>query len=175
MMMKVLDAGGIPPLTDGQRAADADNPEGYFEFERVKQLPKGDTAWLPAAQGKAVKVIAALVPHLPLEYTYRIIFMRRSMPEILASQRQMLNRRGEDSKAIDDETLARLYDKHILQVEKWMRQWPNVIHVNVNYNETLKDPDSVVAQINQFLGGRLDLIRSLQAIDPALHRQRAPA
>ena len=94
LMMKMLEAGGMPVLTDGIRHADADNPKGYYEFERVKALPKGDTAWVAEAQGKAVKVIAALLEYLPSTYHYKVIFMHRRMGGgILASQRKMLVRR----------------------------------------------------------------------------------
>ena len=55
LMMKMLEAGGIPPLTDGEREADQDNPKGYYEFERVKKLREGDIFWLPDAKGKAGK------------------------------------------------------------------------------------------------------------------------
>ncbi|MCX7939873.1 MAG: hypothetical protein N2545_10625, partial [Thermoflexales bacterium] len=40
MMMAMLAAGGIPPLTDNIRAPDQNNPKGYYEFERVKRLPE---------------------------------------------------------------------------------------------------------------------------------------
>ena len=95
MMMKMLEAGGIPPLTDKIRTADDDNPKGYYEFERVKALDKGDTEWVVDAQGKTVKVISALLKHLPSGYPYRVVYIRRNMTEILASQRKMLLRRGE--------------------------------------------------------------------------------
>ena len=36
MMMKVLEAGGMPVMVDGIRSADDDNPKGYYEFERVE-------------------------------------------------------------------------------------------------------------------------------------------
>src|ERR1019366_601197 len=39
LMMQMLDAGGLPVLSDGERKADTDNPKGYFELERIKQLP----------------------------------------------------------------------------------------------------------------------------------------
>ena len=109
MMMRMLEAGGLPPLTDGLRAPNDDNPLGYYEFERVKKLPEGDVGWLPEAQGHAVKIIAALLPHLPDSATYRVLFMRRAMSEILASQRRMLIRRGEDADAVDDAEMARLF------------------------------------------------------------------
>jgi broad-specificity NMP kinase len=172
MMMKMLEAGGIQPVTDNIRTADEDNPKGYYEFERVKQLPKGDVAWLPDVQGKAVKVIAALLPHLPGNYRYRVIFMQRAMPEVLASQRQMLIRRGEDPDKIGDAVLAKLFEKHLRQVDEWIRQQPNVERLDVNYNEMLKDPQPFIAQVNALLGGQLDVKKMAQVVDPSLHRQR---
>lgn len=175
MMMKMLEAGGLPPLTDNLRTADEDNPKGYYEFERVKQLPKGDGAWLPDAQGKVVKVIAALLPSLPGGYQYRIIFMQRAMPEVLASQRQMLLRRGEDPNKIPDELIAKLFEKHLKQVNDWVSQQPNVERLDVNYNEMLKNPPPFIEQINAFLGNQLDKAKMAAVVDPSLHRQRNEA
>ena len=56
MMMRMLEKGGVPVLTDKLRQADEDNPLGYFEFEPVKRLDK-DTSWLGEATNKAVKII----------------------------------------------------------------------------------------------------------------------
>ena len=173
MMMKMLEAGGLLPLTDNLRTADEDNPKGYYEFERVKQLPKGDVAWLPDAQGKVVKVIAALLPSLPGGYHYRVIFMQRAMPEVLASQRQMLIRRGEDPNKIPDEVMAKLFEKHLQQVDDWMKQQAHVARLDVNYNEMLKNPQPFVVQINAFLGHQLDEAKMATVVDPALHRQRS--
>jgi len=172
MMMKLLEAGGLPPLTDNIRTADEDNPKGYYEFERVKQLPKGDVAWLPDAQGKVVKVIAALLPSLPGGYDYRVIFMQRAMPEVLASQRQMLIRRGEDPDKIPDEAMAKLFEKHLRQVDDWIKQQPNVERLDVNYNDMLKKPQPFIEQIAAFLGNRLDRAKMATVVDPSLHRQR---
>ncbi|HXV44530.1 MAG TPA: sulfotransferase domain-containing protein [Anaerolineae bacterium] len=172
MMMKILEAGGLPPLTDNFRRADADNPQGYYEFERVKQLPKGDIAWLGEAQGKAVKVIAILLPHLPATYTYRFIFMRRAMPEILASQRQMLIRRGEDPDKMSDEELSRLYEKHIQQVNTWVSNQPHVQRIDVDYNQLLQNSRPEIKRVNQFLGNTLNLEKMIEVIDPTLYRQR---
>jgi LPS sulfotransferase NodH len=172
MMMKMLEAGGLPPMTDNIRTADEDNPKGYYEFERVKQLPKGDVAWLPDAQGKVVKVIAALLPHLPGGYQYRVIFMQREMSEVLASQRQMLIRRGEDPDKIPDDVIAKLFEKHLKQVNEWVSQQPNVERLDVNYNEMLKNPQPFIEQIAAFLGGQLDTAKMATVVDPSLHRQR---
>ena len=172
MMMKMLEAGGLPPVTDNIRTADEDNPKGYYEFERVKQLPKGDVAWLPDAQGKVVKVIAALLPHLPGGYEYRVIFMQREMSEVLASQKQMLIRRGEDPNKIPDDVIAKLFEKHLRQVNEWISQQPNVRRLDVNYNEMLKNPLPFIEQINAFLNNQLDAAKMATVVDPSLHRQR---
>ena len=113
MLMSMIDAGGIPPITDNIRTADEDNPKGYYEFERVKALDKGDTAWVTDAQGKSVKVISALLKYLPVDYQYQVVYIRRNMPEILASQRKMLERRGEDADKVDVEQLTALFEKHV--------------------------------------------------------------
>ena len=172
MMMKMLEAGGIPPLTDRLRTADEDNPKGYYEFERVKKLPEGDTSWLPDAVGKSVKVIAALLQYLPAEYEYSVILMRRAMDEILSSQRQMLIRRGEDPDKMDDAVIAGLFEKHMRQVEAWIASQPNIHSLDVSYNDMLQYPVAYVDKINRFLGGRLDASRMAEVIDPALYRQR---
>src|SRR5690554_4050220 len=106
MMMKMLEAGGLRVFVDNLRTPDPDNPEGYYEYERVKQLDKGDTAWVGEAQGQVVKVISALLEHLPAEHRYQVIFMNRNIGEVLASQKKMLQRRGEATDKISDEAMA---------------------------------------------------------------------
>src|SRR5438876_139199 len=156
MMMKMLTAGGLELLIDNLRAADDDNPKGYFEFERVKQI-EHDKAWLADARGRAVKLISALLKHLPPTYNYKVIFMRRAMPEILASQRQMLLRRGEPADAVPDDKMAPMFDKHVAQVESWLAAQPNIETVYVSYNQVMKDPRPHAEEINAFLGGSLNV------------------
>jgi hypothetical protein len=175
MMMKMLEAGGIPPLTDALRAADRDNPKGYYELERVKQLDKGDTGWLPEAEGKAVKVISALLQHLPADYDYRVIFMERHMPEILASQRKMLAHRGEDAEKMDDARMAELFARHVEQVRGWLAQQPNFDVLYVHYSDVLADPESEARRVNDFLGNRLHYEAMAEVVDPDLYRNRRPA
>ena len=171
MTMKMLEAGGIPPLTDHIRTADDDNPKGYYEFERAKKLREGDTTWVPEAQGKAVKVIGALLVHMPPGYEYRVLFMRREMKEILASQAKMLENRGEENK-VGDETIAALFNKHVKQVEEWMDSQRNLKYIDVDYNAVIANPEPYIKKINQFLGGNLDEYAMLAVVDPQLYRQR---
>lgn len=173
LMMKMLQAGGLQPLTDHVRSADEDNPQGYYEFERVKGLKDGDSAWLDQAQDRAVKIISWLLRFLPDGYDYRVLFMQRTMAEILASQKKMLVRRGENAEAVSDEEMARAFEKHLEEVTRWLVQQPNIQVLYVPYNELLEAPGAHVQAINQFLGGQLDTAPMLQVIDPSLYRQRA--
>ena len=171
MAMKMLEVGGISPLVDHVRTADSDNPKGYYEFERVKKLREGDTAWLPEAEGKAVKVIAALLTHLPPDYEYRVLFMRRNIDEVLASQTRMLENREEESKT-DDATMKELFRKHLQKVRGWMNNQPNLIYLDIDYNVILENPEPNISQINHFLGGNLNEEKMLSVIEPILYRQR---
>jgi len=172
MMMRMLHAGGMSVLTDNIRQANVDNPKGYYEFERVKKL-EHDRAWLPDAQGKAVKIIATLLRHLPPDYAYQVIFMRRNMAEILASQKRMLVRRGEASDRVDDERMAELFRQHVARVETWLARQSNFEVLYVDYNETQAAPLEQAQRINRFLGGALDANKMAAVVDPALYRQRS--
>ena len=171
MMMKMLEAGGMEILTDKIREADDDNPQGYYEFERVKKL-KEDQAWLEDARGKAVKVISALLKDLPPGYDYKVIFMRRKLEEVLASQKQMLVRRGEPTDRVSDERLRQLFQKHLQRVAVWLDEQPNFAVIYVDYNEVLDDPAVHVNRINQFLGNTLDVEKMAGVVDKSLYRRR---
>jgi hypothetical protein len=173
LMMSMLDAAGFPPMQDHIRTADEDNPKGYYEYERVKQMPEGDTAWLKDAKGKAVKVITALLKHLPKKYKYEVIVMRREISEILASQRKMLERRGEDPNKVADQEMSDLFSRHFDEVMEWVKAQRNIRYVDISFNQLLKSPEEQVEKINQFLGGELDTAAMLSKIDPKLYRQRS--
>jgi hypothetical protein len=173
LMMNMLQAGGVPIVTDELRTADDDNPKGYFELEQVKQLSKGDVAWVSGAHGKAVKVISALLEHLPPTSTYKIVFMRRRLPEVLASQRKMLERRGEPTDTVPDAMMASLFEKHLVKIEGWMAAQENMSVLYLPYHEVAEQPEKHVDEIIGFLGLELDRAKMLEAVDPSLYRNRA--
>jgi hypothetical protein len=161
----------MPVLTDRARTADEDNPNGYYEFERVKQI-KHDRDWLPDAQGKVVKMVSALLSDLPAGYRYRVIFMRRKMEEILASQRQMLARQGKPSDASADARMAAMFERHLQQIRGWIDQQPHVEVAYVNYNRLLEEPLEQVNTVNALCGHTLDTEKMLRVVNPELYRQR---
>jgi hypothetical protein len=172
MMMRMLEAGGVAVLIDNARQADDDNPEGYYEFERVKGLAKGDCDWLAECDGKAIKVVSALLEHLPNIHQYQVILMIRHMKEILASQKRMLTRHRQPADGISDAEMARLFDKHIQRTREWLLSHTNVSMLELSYNELMEDPCPSVQRVNQFLGGSLDVNRMVGVVNTALYRNR---
>ena len=172
MMMRMLEAGGLNPLTDRIRAPDENNPKGYYELECVKTLPH-DHSWLPGARGRVTKIISSLLKHLPPTYDYKIVFMRRHTSEILLSQTEMLRRLGKNHQAAPDEELTRIYEKHLTDIQLWLQKQPNMAVHYVFYNDIIEDPVKHVAEINGFLGDCLDEVRMLDAVDTSLHRAKS--
>ena len=173
LMMNMLVVGGLEVMTDHLRIPDDDNPVGYFELEEVKKLIQGEHSWLAKASGKAVKVISTLLPYLPDGYHYRIIFMRRAMEEVLASQRKMLINRGENPDKVSDDQMAEMFQKDLQQSERWINSQSHTSRIDINYRELIANPRPLVAEINRFLGGGLDEEKMLGVIDPSLYRHRS--
>lgn len=176
MMMQMLDAGGIEPLTDYIRKPDDDNPKGYYEFEKVKEIEK-DTSWLDDAVGRVVKMVSMLLLHLPSDYQYKIVFMRREMKEILASQRKMEERSGVEVKTgadanAEDRRMSDLFRKHLVKVHRFLEKADNIDLLYVRYNDILAAPRPLIERVNHFFGGTLDVGAMAQVVDPSLYRQR---
>ena len=174
MLMKMLEAGGLQVVTDGQRAADEDNPKGYYEVERVKALAQEkDKSYLADARGKVVKVISFLLKSLPANLNYRVIFVKRNLDEVIASQRKMLVRRGE----ADDTPKERT--RELLETDVWragylLRQAPQFESIEVQYAQLVARPEEHARRIAAFVGGGLDVQAMVSVVDPALYRNRAP-
>jgi len=172
MMMKVLEAGGLEVFTDNLRTADEDNPKGYFELEQVKALKDGDDAWVKDARGKVVKVISSLLEYLPSNYKYKIVFMRREIAEILASQKQMLIRRGEPSEG-DDQKMAEMFQEHLKRARVWLANQSNMETLYVDYNVLMADSAPAIKTVAEFLGLTENLDAMLAVPDKKLYRQKA--
>ncbi len=172
MAMKMLEAGGLTVHTDGLRTADEDNPKGYFEHERVKELAnETDKGWLGAARGKAIKVISYLLKDLPSSYNYRVIFLRRDLVEVLASQSKMLANRGE-APAEDDARLTQLFEDHLWKAQYLLRSAAQFEVLYLDYRAVVADPRAAAERMNAFLGDRLDLGKMIGAVDESLYRNR---
>ena len=171
MMMKMLAEGGVPVITDELRRPDPDNPNGYFEFETVRQMSKGDVDWLTRSGGKAVKVISALLEYLPSDYSYKTIFMEREVKEILVSQRKMLDHRNQQTR-LDDTQMEAQIQAHLSAVKPWLVRQPNIEVLYINYNALLANPEPFCEQLAEFLDVPLNQARMLAVPNRQLYRNR---
>ncbi len=171
MMMRMLEAGGMSVLVDNIRKNNDDNPDGYYEFEPVKKI-REDSSWLNGAGGKAVKMVSLLLLDLPPGRRYKIIFMKRRMNEIIASQRVMLERNGRGGQKVNDEEKAEKFEKHLKKIEAWLSNLENLDVLYIDYNKIILDPKPHVNSIAHFLDAGLDVEKMIQIINKKLYRQR---
>ena len=171
MMMQMLDAGGIPLLTDNVRKADEDNPRGYYEYEKAKQLDR-DSSWLSEAKGKAVKVVAQLLAYLPKVpgLSYRVILMERDMEEVLTSQKSMLRRDNRQGARLSGDRLRNIFTHQLKQTEAVL-SLAKISTLFVDYNRTIANPEETAARLKAFLGGNLNEKKMSKAVVPTLKRQ----
>jgi tetratricopeptide (TPR) repeat protein len=172
MMMQMLAAAGVPAYTDRQRAPDEDNPRGYFEHEQATRLHR-DASWMPEARGKAVKIVAHLLPYLPAGEEYRLIFMHRDLREVVASQTAMLKRLGRKGGGVADARLMRTYTQQLVRLQTWLRRRAEIPVLAVSYADALENPRAVAERLARFLGEPFDAQAAAGAIEPALRRQGA--
>ena len=170
LMMKMLEAGGIEPVTDNIRGADLDNPKGYYEFEKVKTIVE-DSSWLPGTRGKTFKMVSILLRNLPPNQRFKLIFMRREMGEILASQSKMLEHMGKAS-GPRNEQMAALFTNHLAKIETWVAQRPEIEVLYVSHNDLVQNPSAVVERIKTFLNRPLNVDAMIATVDISLYRNR---
>ena len=169
LMMQMLAAAGVQVLTDHRRAADVDNPRGYYEFEKVKKI-KDDASWLPEARGKALKMVSQLLYHLPPSERYRVILMQRDLDEMLTSQEKMLRRLGRDAAPRDK--IKGACALHLKRLQRWLERQRHVELLHVSYNDLVQWPEREAQRVRGFLGGALDAEKMATVIDPSLYRNR---
>lgn len=172
LMMQMIDAGGIPAFTDRERAADDDNPRGYYELEAVKRT-KADASWAADARGRVVKLVHVLLYDLPAEFEYRVVLMRRDLDEVLRSQKVMLERRGMEGARLSDDQLKSAFGAQLEKVAAWLTEQAHCSHLEVDYNRLMADPAAAAETVADFLGGTLDRAAMAAAVDPSLYRQRS--
>jgi hypothetical protein len=174
MLMKMLDAGGMEIMTDSERVADIDNPKGYFEYERVKDLEREtDKSYIREGRGKVLKVISFLIKDLPDDNDYRVIFMRRHLDEVIASQNKMIQRLGTEDSTAAEEAMKEAYRNDIVRTRLLCKKRPNFELIEVHYKNTIEDPAATAKRVNAFVGGHLDEAAMREAVDSNLYRNRA--
>jgi hypothetical protein len=174
LMMQMLHAGGVECATDGVRAADADNPRGYFEVERVKLLAGGDPASVVASlRGRAVKIIHWLLFRLPAPFEADVIVVQRDPREVVASQMVMLERRGRRETLVDEDRLVALYERETGLLHAWLARRPDLRALTVVHADVVSAPRAQAQRIARFLERDLDVQAMAETVEPSLYRQRS--
>jgi hypothetical protein len=173
LMMQMLAAGGLTPLTDGLRVSDVNNPRGYFEWEKIKQLPN-EPGCIAEAEGKVVKVISALLRNIPSAFEYRVIFMTRALEEIMNSQRQMIRQLDTSDRLVQDRVMMAAFETHLRQVSAWLETHTEIAVCRVEHRAMFEIPHAEAVRIQQFLKLPLDIGEMSRQVDPSLYRQRIP-
>lgn len=169
MMMQMLEKGGLEIFTDKKRKADKNNPKGYYEHERVKNLAR-DKSWLKEASFKAVKIISHLLSHLPNNFKYKVIFMERNINEVLISQQKMLGKKIKKD-AVHFQ-LAKSFTESKKEIVKWAEKNQNIDLLFVSYSKVISKPNEEAKKINQFLGGELNTTKMCSVVDKKLYRNK---
>lgn len=172
MMMQVLQAGGIDALSDNIRIADDNNVKGYHELECVKGLVRGNTSFLKSANGKAIKIVSNLLKHIPADFDYKVIFMRRNLDSILASQSKMLQNLEQAHNPDQDAELRKLYSSHISNLHLWLRSQSNIDVLELDYDDTLDTPKDSLLKLEKFLPYSLNKTLMELSIDKNMNHHR---
>ena len=171
LMMQMLAAGGIEPMTDGKRVADEDNPEGYWEWEAIKALPK-DPRLIEQSKGKAVKVISALLHYLPPPHRYKVIYMVRPVEQVVDSQWAMLERQGQRPRS-ERQHLIDTQAHHSQQIRRSLQKTDRADLLEISYPDLIADPESVIQKLAEFLPGQFRATPAVAAcVKPSLFRNR---
>jgi hypothetical protein len=149
-MMRMLEAAGLPIMSDGLRGADEDNPEGYYEWEDIKKVGSQPAILLEAA-GKTLKVISMLLPSLPVGHRYKVIFMDRPVEEVVRSQTKMLQRKGVTESMPVEKMMASL-KQHREQILGGLARAPGFEVLVVDFPDLVQAPEKWVDRIQTFLG-----------------------
>ena len=171
MMMRMLEQGGIPVLTDNYRKADEDNPRGYYEFEAVKKLEK-DASWLAEAVNKAVKIIYIFLYRLPSNYKYKVLFLKRNLEDVVLSQKAMLRHRQEADR-MTDQQLIDAFTSQLKQLDTWLAGQPHIALHYLSYEDVVAEPARAAEEIRSFLRRDLDVNAMIESVDPKLHRNKS--
>ncbi len=172
-MMQMLTAGGMEAYTDAMRAPDKNNPAGYLEHSKSQSLQL-DSSWIHNARGKCVKVIAQLLPYLPVEERYRIIFMDRDLREVTQSQKIMLTNLNRPTSGLSNVDLMQTLNSQTVRAEQWMKKSGNIQALFINYLDLVNSSTEVVSKADVFLCRNLNRERMIASVKPELHRQQSP-
>ena len=173
LMMQMLEAAGVPIVSDGTRKANESNSKGYFEDERVKRLATGgDPEWLTGCRGQAIKIVLPVITHAPMDLPQKIIFMERPAEEVVRSQRAMLKRDGKIGSTSEDDRLSEIFADYLKNFNDYARSRDAIAVLPIHYHDVLNDPETVARKVAAFVKPDADIREMIRIVDPKLYRTR---
>lgn len=143
LAMQMLAAGGVPVLHDSSPLPERFNPGGCYEWSGVGEL-SSDPARFADADGRAVKVLAYAVPHMPLGQPVRVIYMQRPMDACVRSWMNVFP-------ATDPADYATRLMERDLAARQHLAA-PGVSVLYVDYADLIKNPVENCLTIAEFVG-----------------------
>jgi hypothetical protein len=164
MMMKMLEAGGLPVLVDADNPSTDNHPGGRYEYKLARMMSKGANEWITDAKGKVVKILLHSLYNLPDTFQYKVVFMQRNIYEVIASQTKMGILSGNDY----------IYTNMILQFNHWLKSKTTIEILFVNYNDLMKQSAPIIANVADFIGQDLNTGKMAKVPKKKLYRNRMP-
>ena len=70
--------------------------------------------------------------------------------------------------------MSRMFRSHLAAFTAWVKEQSNFRALDVDFNAMVAEPDPIVAEIDRFLGGSLDIEAMVRIpSQPGLYRNRA--
>ena len=159
MAMQLLEACGIPAVTDRVRKSNVFNSRGFYEHEKLRSWTV-DEEWLNAQRGKAIKIVEPLIQDAPLPRGKKVVVrMKRSLDQILQSQRRM---KGQETVPLGlNEKLN--WEDAFKKTSLILALDPHTIVIELDYNELISAVED--DWINE------SLLQSLQLLSKAVNKK----
>ncbi len=90
----------------------------------------------------------------------------------MASQDEMLRRRGTYDAAVDTSAVVNAFRDHLYKVHSWLSSQANIAVLRLPYHDVLNQAKETCEKIKEFLGIPLNLEAMAQQVDNSLYRQR---
>jgi hypothetical protein len=101
--------------------------------------------------------------------------MDRDVDEVLASQQQMLARRGQAGSVGADARARETLAAHLAQLDRFLARRACFRTLRISYGEAIAEPAQTAERVARFLGRRLDVQAMAAAVERDLYRNRAPS
>lgn len=175
LAMRLLEAVGIVPVTDGVRTKDTFNARGYFEHEKIKQWDF-DRTWLENQRGKAVKIVEPLLVRAPWPTGRKVVVrMNRPMPAVLQSQRHL---KGSEHAPLGWSELSD-WEEEYKRTSTFLQMDPHAVLIDLYFEDLIAAATSgtmherlteALRQLSQFTALPVDISSVKAVVEPELRR-----